>query len=1217
MEINCETPFFNHCVPDCSLPYEFINFEIDSLVKNRDTLALHNTPIIGDIDGDCIPDIVTLGWVDFLESNIKVINNVTGETMYTFNEPNYYSVPAVGDVDKDGFNEIFVVFSSAWGEMSLMRIDFDPVSKELFKTWETPFKTTNQTSQIFPGIADFDFNGTPEIYAGNTIFDSQSGLELVNGGENNIGEIFFRASTIAADVLKAVECLHCEGLELIAGSQVYTVYIASYTDASLNRMHVEKEIFLNSNKKRDGGTSLVDFDRDGDLDVVVATGITSDELLIIWDIRTERLLGRVTKPFMSNLIPNFVDWISKPAIGNIDDDIWPEIIVHTSRTIVIFDDYVEGGGPNWGTNNASIKSLSPSGDDTAIAGITLFDFNNDQVSEIVFRGEEELKIYNQDLETLSRIQCESGTASEYPVIADINLDGHAEIICSCDERDDTGFLMVGKLVTFQSENNSWSNTRKIWNQYSYFGVNVNDNGTIPVQQQNPHIIGDSVIMNAFLQQQNIKTNQPLPDAELISNEIYCSNDSLFVKSVICNYGDSSLDAVTPVTLYDGDPTNSNPNLLKTYFISREIPADICDTFKLYLDGSFNQNIFVVVNDDGNSPLPYDPSINFPAGHSKECNYINNISQFEWLTVLTPDLNLGPDIEMCQNGTVVLSSTQDYDYYLWHDGSRQPTTTVWESGTYWLEAWNNCSNHVYDTISISIDSSTFFNIEMDTILCQGESIDVELSGFESYNWSPNIGVDCINCASVKLKPDSTTNYTVIVEDEKGCFSVDSIMVRVSAQHFQQIDTSVCSGITVTFDGQELIPGEFNEFEYQNEFGCDSSIIINVIERDTFYFEIDTAICQGSSFFKDGIEVPINSIQYFTYSSQSNCDSTIRISVTALDTFLTVIDTFICEGAGITYEGEEVLIGETKDFNYTSFAGCDSTVSITVQQDMNFSTNTEMDTFICIGSYVEIDAIQIDVNETHTFNFVNQSGCDSIVTINVLPLDTFYNQVDTTICEGDQIEVLGLYLSEEGTYSSVFNAQNSCDSTVVVSLSYFDELIINSEIIPSCSGSDSGGIYLDISGGLFPYVVLLEDSLIVGDKIMNLEAGTYNLVIEDSNGCIEQRILEIPSEGMWVEGEISDIQCPGETLGTYTFNTDISDYQVYLNGQLIESENTITNLDPGTYELVLFDSLGCSFNEYFEISEPEVIAIDLPEDTVVSPGAKYLNSTFDFLIRRTGI
>jgi len=73
----------------------------------------------------------------------------------------------------------------------------------------------------------------------------------------------------------------------------------------------------------------------------------------------------------------------------------------------------------------------------------------------------------------------NNTWLEYPVIADVDGDGHAEVVVpntaygGAVPRQYSGITVIG------DANNSWRSGRKIWNQHAYFITNINDDGSIP------------------------------------------------------------------------------------------------------------------------------------------------------------------------------------------------------------------------------------------------------------------------------------------------------------------------------------------------------------------------------------------------------------------------------------------------------------------------------------------------------------------------------------------------------------------------------------------------------------------------------------------------------------------------------------------------------------------------------------------------------------------
>ena len=66
-------------------------------------------------------------------------------------------------------------------------------------------------------------------------------------------------------------------------------------------------------------------------------------------------------------------------------------------------------------------------------GSSVFDFNGDGTAEVVYRDECWLRVYNgKDGKTLFAANITSNTCLELPVIADVDNDGHADIVVTSD-----------------------------------------------------------------------------------------------------------------------------------------------------------------------------------------------------------------------------------------------------------------------------------------------------------------------------------------------------------------------------------------------------------------------------------------------------------------------------------------------------------------------------------------------------------------------------------------------------------------------------------------------------------------------------------------------------------------------------------------------------------------------------------------------------------------
>ena len=82
------------------------------------------------------------------------------------------------------------------------------------------------------------------------------------------------------------------------------------------------------------------------------------------------------------------------------------------------------------------------------------------------------------------------------------------------------------------------------------------------------------------------------------------------------------------------------------------------------------------------------------------------------------------------------------------------------------------------------------------ICIGESaqVDAEIPSGNTYTWSPSTGVSDVNIPNPTLSPNTTTTYTVTIEDECGEATIESVEITVTPQNtttFDPIDP-ICEG-----------------------------------------------------------------------------------------------------------------------------------------------------------------------------------------------------------------------------------------------------------------------------------------------------------------------------------------------------------------------------------------------------------------------------------------
>ncbi|MEO1172450.1 MAG: CARDB domain-containing protein, partial [Myxococcota bacterium] len=118
-------------------------------------------------------------------------------------------------------------------------------------------------------------------------------------------------------------------------------------------------------------------------------------------------------------------------------------------------------------------------------GSSVFDFNGDGAAEVIYNDECQFRIYDGlDGTVLFEEFSESRTRVEYPVVADVDNDGNAEIVFGAS--NESGFCSFGEdseynagLEVWGDAGDFWVSARRMWNQHAYHVTNITENASVP------------------------------------------------------------------------------------------------------------------------------------------------------------------------------------------------------------------------------------------------------------------------------------------------------------------------------------------------------------------------------------------------------------------------------------------------------------------------------------------------------------------------------------------------------------------------------------------------------------------------------------------------------------------------------------------------------------------------------------------------------------------
>ena len=495
----------------CHVDNPGFTWAISSPIQSDIEVVVARPWLIGDLDNNELSEIVV--WKDVTMENLAIFKDGDVKDPYIFNVKTiggatggfnvYEEICNIGLSRFDNGKGAIVALNGNDEYIYAFEYDVQNGVPSLSLKYKSTVKWThimkhailadNQVSGNNIGFADFDGDGKIEVYIGNKIF-SLDGLQLLTslGATDNQGFSFQYGHvtttggcsvSVAADVDK-------DGLpELIVGGKAYKVNRTGNT-WSMNLYKTAPNVTINPfgganiTARNDGRTNLADFNGDGNIDVLISytastanTSPTSYCVLYGWDITNNQILFKY--------VLNGYFCLSYPLIGDIDGDGKLEIAATFQKYTAgdSYDAYLKAFKlpTTFGTNavltNPWTLSIHEAGCRT---GISLFDFNLDGTMELVYRDMENLRILNattNSFKNLLTTPSTSATTWEMPLVADIDNDGAAEIICASGTIENTN---TGTMRVYRSGNNfNWAPARKVWNQYAYNPTFANDDMTIP------------------------------------------------------------------------------------------------------------------------------------------------------------------------------------------------------------------------------------------------------------------------------------------------------------------------------------------------------------------------------------------------------------------------------------------------------------------------------------------------------------------------------------------------------------------------------------------------------------------------------------------------------------------------------------------------------------------------------------------------------------------
>lgn len=555
------------------------------------------------------------------------------------NDFNYFNRPIVQvvDINGDGEAEIVVynkIYRATDGKLLAVLQDLGGTTPYLSTSYDTyknyAFVGRNRITSnnfdrelAFSYIYDLDGDGTMEIIAGGKVYhnitlgdgNTYSTTCDVKLAENIKSDIYGSNQTLTtsiSDGYTAVADINGDNkAEIIVaafngandnlriqvwdpGFTVYNTSMSRWEPASLTHKRDNSTMKLLAQidvpftwRDRQGSLSYVYIgDIDGKID---SKGRKLPEISILGSTFYER-----SKSSKVPLHPNLTE--AEKAYFPLSDG----KINYTTTTAKgalmswTWDDSVADASPQ---DKLKVSFALEHSDRSANTGFTLFDFDNDGIQDICYRDETSLRIISATVPFVKitdgvgaahgairfKETVYSWTGFEYPVIADLDGDGSADMVVMGNY--DTVERSRGYVYAVQSTlDKKFAPAPMVWNQFMYHPLRINEDLTIP--RVNLHPLSDdyafvkhedeasgvkTYIYNNTITQavksalfdpddaskpyKVLRPIVPIPDVRIDSARI--DRTEGVIKFWITNVGDASVNKFTPVRIFEGEYTPAN------------------------------------------------------------------------------------------------------------------------------------------------------------------------------------------------------------------------------------------------------------------------------------------------------------------------------------------------------------------------------------------------------------------------------------------------------------------------------------------------------------------------------------------------------------------------------------------------------------------------------------------------------------------------------------
>jgi hypothetical protein len=182
---------------------------------------------------------------------------------------------------------------------------------------------------------------------------------------------------------------------------------------------------------------------------------------------------------------------------------------------------------------------------------------------------------------------------------------------------------------------------------------------------------------------------------------------------------------------------------------------------------------------------------------------------------------------------------------------------------------------------------------------------------------------------------------------------------------------------------------------------------------------------------------------------------------------------------------------------------------------------------------------------------------------------------------------------GTYTVMVTDSNGCTASAMATLNQPAPIILSlTALTASCGNSDGSATVSVTSGGVSPFTYQWMPVGITTPTASNLAAGFYKVIVTDAHGCSQVDSGFISNNGIGPLNISILSGCAGANNASATAMMVTGSLPYTYSWSTVPSQTTATatGLSPGTYTVMVTDSLGCIIMNAAAVNNPAPLVMD---------------------------